>query len=496
MVSITQHVLHWDAAKDAIYNALNSYLPRIIELWLQWGEAHAHNGLVSVIPGKFQLVSILLLLFTANGIFEPLEVALNKVWGCKVNRSFVRNQALSLALIFGCGTLAMLSAMFTGMYSVWNGIFPAPVASFLTAALVEVVALPVSMLVLFLIYWLLPNCKVRPVTSSRQPSSSAFCSKCSSGSTRFRGSGCNKRCGESTGPSSIPSPLFSGASSPPCSFSPAPNGPPARRGSAPTDVHRGDLDNRGLAELPVEIGELIDVQTLSAWRNHLTSLPDWLWQLTELRFLNLGENQIREISNDIARLVNLHTLDLGHNALTSLPESMGDLPNLTRYLYLSNNRLSTVPGSLGRLVRLGYLNISHNRITSLPDSFGNLDGLRELRLYNNELTGVPESFGHLTHLRELHLRDNRITHLPAELGGLESLRILDLRNNALSHLPSSFARLTRLAYLDLRANRFARVPEFLVDLPQLEKLDLRWNNLECPPTWVDDLEKRGCTVLL
>jgi uncharacterized BrkB/YihY/UPF0761 family membrane protein len=37
------------------------------------------------------------------------------------------------------------------------------VASFLTAALVEVVALPVSMLVLFLIYWLLPNCKVRPV---------------------------------------------------------------------------------------------------------------------------------------------------------------------------------------------------------------------------------------------------------------------------------------------------------------------------------------------
>ena len=163
MVSITQHVLHWDAAKDAIYNALNSYLTRIIELWLQWGEAHAHNGLVSVIPGKFQLVSILLLLFTANGIFEPLEVALNKVWGCKVNRSFVRNQALSLALIFGCGTLAMLSAMFTGMYSVWNGIFPAPVASFLTAALVEVVALPVSMLVLFLIYWLLPNCKVRPV---------------------------------------------------------------------------------------------------------------------------------------------------------------------------------------------------------------------------------------------------------------------------------------------------------------------------------------------
>jgi YihY family inner membrane protein len=164
MASITQQVLHWDAATGAIYDALNSYFPRVIEEWLRLGEAHAHNGLVSVVSRhKFQLVSILLLLFTANGIFEPLEVALNKVWGCKVNRSFVRNQALSLGLIFVCGTLAMLSTMFTGMNHMWTGTFPAPVAGFFTAAFVELVALPVSMFVLFLIYWLLPNCKVRPV---------------------------------------------------------------------------------------------------------------------------------------------------------------------------------------------------------------------------------------------------------------------------------------------------------------------------------------------
>jgi membrane protein len=164
MASITQQVLHWDAATNAIYQALYSYFPDVIEKWLQWGEAHAHNGLVSVVSrGKFQLVSVLLLLFTANGIFEPLEVALNKVWGCKVNRSFVRNQALSLALIFVCGTLAMLSTMFTGMNRGLTETLPTSVASFLTAALVELVALPVSMLVLFLVYWLLPNCKVRPV---------------------------------------------------------------------------------------------------------------------------------------------------------------------------------------------------------------------------------------------------------------------------------------------------------------------------------------------
>lgn len=163
MASITQQVLHWDAATNAIYQALYSYFPEVIEKWLQWGEAHAHNGLVSVVSrGRFQVVSVLLLLFTANGIFEPLEVALNKVWGCKINRSYVRNQILSLGLIFVCGILGMLSAMLTGLHGqVLSGI-PSPVAGFVTSAVFKLAALPISMFILFLIYWLLPNCKVRP----------------------------------------------------------------------------------------------------------------------------------------------------------------------------------------------------------------------------------------------------------------------------------------------------------------------------------------------
>jgi membrane protein len=164
IASITEHVLHWDKATDAIYIALNSYFPRVIEEWLRLGEANAHNGLISILSRqKFQFVSVLLLLFTANGIFEPLEVALNKVWGCKVNRSFVRNQALSLGLIFICGILAMLSALLTGLHSEsWTGV-TSPFVNILSNIVFKLIALPISMFVLFLIYWLLPNCKVRPV---------------------------------------------------------------------------------------------------------------------------------------------------------------------------------------------------------------------------------------------------------------------------------------------------------------------------------------------
>jgi uncharacterized BrkB/YihY/UPF0761 family membrane protein len=167
ILSLTEHVLRWQAATQAVYAALKSYFPSSIDYWLEMGEHNAHTGLVGILSHhyqRFQLVSVVLLLFTANGIFEPLEVALNRVWGCKVNRTFVRNQALSLGLIFTCGILAMLSATLTGLSSeFWTGVAPSEVTGLLTSLSFKLAALPISMFILFLVYWLLPNCKVKPV---------------------------------------------------------------------------------------------------------------------------------------------------------------------------------------------------------------------------------------------------------------------------------------------------------------------------------------------
>jgi uncharacterized BrkB/YihY/UPF0761 family membrane protein len=155
IVSLTDNVLHWHAATDAVYYALKDYFPLTVGKMLEDRLENLHRG--------FQLLSVLLLLFTANGIFEPFEVALNKAWGCRTNRSFVRNQVVSLGLIFACGVLALLSAMLTGLNNgFWTGT-TSLVASFFTAVFFKLAALPISMLILFLIYWLLPNCKVRPV---------------------------------------------------------------------------------------------------------------------------------------------------------------------------------------------------------------------------------------------------------------------------------------------------------------------------------------------
>jgi YihY family inner membrane protein len=158
MLSLCRDVLRWPAARDAIYLALGDFFPG------EPGEFLVRNLQPFMIP-KMHWASMFLLLFTANGIFEPLEVALNRAWGVTENRSYVRNQVISLGLIFICGGLALLSLMLTAMNRQWIATSLGEhegSMTFVNLAMFKVAALPVSILALFLIYWLLPNRKVEP----------------------------------------------------------------------------------------------------------------------------------------------------------------------------------------------------------------------------------------------------------------------------------------------------------------------------------------------
>lgn len=101
------------------------------------------------------------------------------------------------------------------------------------------------------------------------------------------------------------------------------------------------LDSSGLIELPAQFNSYI--RFVSAYNNRLTAVPETVWELTSLRTLHLSVNRISSISPRIRALRELHTLDLGHNELTDIPEAIGELPNLSGYLYLSNNRLAANP---------------------------------------------------------------------------------------------------------------------------------------------------------
>src|SRR6266404_1167593 len=106
MISVSRLFFNQQTTVDAINLALRDYFPDPLRQFL-----------LRNLPQKVstQVISIVLLLFTANGIFEPLEVGLNHVWGIRKNRTFFRNQIVSLGLIFICGGLALGSMMLTAL---------------------------------------------------------------------------------------------------------------------------------------------------------------------------------------------------------------------------------------------------------------------------------------------------------------------------------------------------------------------------------------------
>jgi len=160
MISLCRYGLHWRAAVNAIYLALDDFFPGDMGGFIK-------RNLIAVVEsrGPMQITSIVLLLITANGIFVPLEVAFNSAWGVKENRSYWKNQLLALGLILLCGSLALLSFILTALNQQYLGNLMGlgKITMWINLAFFKLAAIPVSILALFLVYWLLPNRRVPPL---------------------------------------------------------------------------------------------------------------------------------------------------------------------------------------------------------------------------------------------------------------------------------------------------------------------------------------------
>lgn len=148
LMSLSRLLFNEQTTIATIQLALRDYFPDSFTSFLYTKGQHENLPL----HRSAEFISIGLLLFTANGIFEPLEVALNRVWGIKKNRSFFRNQLVSLALILACGTLALASMALTAMNHPW-----AKNMLGFDTLFFKMAALPMAVLVLFLVYFFLPN---------------------------------------------------------------------------------------------------------------------------------------------------------------------------------------------------------------------------------------------------------------------------------------------------------------------------------------------------
>jgi len=158
LMTLTRHVFHSSTMYDVVVALLRDNLPA--------GQDFVIRNLNAIVGAKHraQIFSLLILLVTSTGIFLPLEVALNRVWGFAENRSYIGNQLISLGLAFWCGVMALISIGLTAgnvalMGFLLQGHGPAVLrlAGFLV---MKACAVAASIAIFFLIYWLLPNGKV------------------------------------------------------------------------------------------------------------------------------------------------------------------------------------------------------------------------------------------------------------------------------------------------------------------------------------------------
>ncbi len=196
------------------------------------------------------------------------------------------------------------------------------------------------------------------------------------------------------------------------------------------------------------------------YKYNLTELPDSLWQLTQLTFLNLSSNQLTTLPDSLGQLTQLTSLNLPNNRLTALPDSLGQLTQLTS-LNLSNNQLIALPDSLGQLTQLKDLNLSKNKLTALPVWLLEQTKWQYLDIsYTNESYFVDTySFGDIFEYvffnfpkLNVSYNDIEIKELFPWIIQLKDLKNLYLLNNQLTDLPSSLAKLEHLKRLGLRGN--------------------------------------------
>jgi len=157
LLTLIRRVFHSKPMYEVVIALLRDYLPTGQEFIVR------NLNVLANARQRAAIASLVILLITSTGVFLPLEVALNKIWGFPHNRSYLGNLLVSLGLAFGCGCLALVSIGLSAGHRallLWmthgEAILPVRLSTFV---IMKACALVTTIVIFFLIYWVLPNGK-------------------------------------------------------------------------------------------------------------------------------------------------------------------------------------------------------------------------------------------------------------------------------------------------------------------------------------------------
>lgn len=156
MFTVAREVFHSAAMVNSISGMLHDLLPSNQDFVVRNMSLLAHPR------GSVQAASVVMLLISSTGVFLPLEVALNRVWGVRRNRSYVMNQLVSLGLALAIGLMAMAAVVVaTAQTKLLTLIFFGHVQNMVYGVIhhlfLQIAVAFLSVGMYFAIYWILPN---------------------------------------------------------------------------------------------------------------------------------------------------------------------------------------------------------------------------------------------------------------------------------------------------------------------------------------------------
>jgi Leucine-rich repeat (LRR) protein len=187
-----------------------------------------------------------------------------------------------------------------------------------------------------------------------------------------------------------------------------------------------DISGSDIGYIAPTLANLSSIEIIDFSNNGIYTLPENFDNLTTLTHLNLSDYHISEYN--YSNIDNLTYLNLNNNDLTSLPEFIGDISTLEE-LRIGVNDLQEIPFGFENLTNLVAFEAHETGISELPESLFNIASLEELNLGTNNIQNLPETIAS-TDLQVLKLNNNQLDMIPEDYFDFE-LTDLWLNNNSL-----------------------------------------------------------------
>lgn len=194
-------------------------------------------------------------------------------------------------------------------------------------------------------------------------------------------------------------------------------------------------------------------------------------QLKGIKRLDLACD-LQDFPREIFELADtLEVLNLSGNALSTLPDDLSRLSQL-RVLFCSDNRFTQLPEVLSSCVQLEMVGFKKNSIREVATAAIS-PGLRWLILTDNQISTLPDSIGSCARLQKLMLAGNQLDVLPEAMRGCVGLELLRISANRFKSLPEWLLQLPRLTWLAFGGNPVSAVPH----APSPAVASIQWADL-------------------